>query len=278
VSITALKPHQGGISQRNRAYLEKLHRAAGTVFDVGAAARALDLDRHETSRLLGYLARRGWLSRVRRGLYVAVPLDAHRSGEWIEDAWIVADSVFSPCFIGGLTACQHWDLTEQIFRTVLVVTARKVHSRDVVMQGIPFRVTVRPEAKIFGTEAVWRGQRQVQVSDPSRTIVDIFDNPQLGGGIRNSADVLNAYMVSEHRNDQLLVEYGDRLGNRTVFKRLGYLLEQAKVDAPELIAACLGRRSAGLGLLDPSVKASGRIVRRWGLRINAEVGRNGDDA
>ncbi len=271
MKVSEPRAHPAGISQRNRGYLERLHRDAATAFNVDTASHVLGLDREASARLLGYLARRGWLSRVRRGLYVPVPLDARRSGEWVEDSWIVADRVFSPCYIGGWSACEHWDLTEQVFRTLLAVTARKVHDRAITLQGMPFRLTVRPTEKHFGTVPVWRGQSQVKVSDPSRTLVDILDDPRLGGGIRTSADILREYVASGHRADNLLVEYGDRLGNRSVFKRLGYLLEQCHADAPGLIAACLERRSAGLTALDPSVKSPGRIMRRWGLRINVAL-------
>jgi predicted transcriptional regulator of viral defense system len=266
-----------GISRRHRAALEKLHREGGPTFDAGAASKILGLSHEEASRLLGYMARRGWLSRVRRGLYVAVPLDARRPGEWIADPWVVASGLFDPCYIGGWSACEHWGLTEQLFRTVLVVTAHPVRERELELQGVSFRVTVRSEANLFGTVVVWRGQSKVSVSDPSRTIVDILDEPRLGGGIRTCADVLHEYLSSEHRDDRLLIEYGDRLGNRTVFKRLGFILERAGELAPDLIAACLERRSAGLGTLDPSVAYKGRIVRRWGLRANVELRRAGDD-
>src|SRR6266536_4241365 len=127
-----------GIGPRYRGYLERLHRDAGATFDAEDAARILDMDQPDAARLLGYLARRGWLSRVRRGLYVAVPLDARRSGEWVEDPWVVAERIFGPCYIGGWSACAHWDLTEQLFRTLLVVTARRVRHRDVEIQGLPF--------------------------------------------------------------------------------------------------------------------------------------------
>jgi predicted transcriptional regulator of viral defense system len=260
--------YPAGISQRNRRYVERLHREASAAFDIETAAHVLELDRSATARLLGYLARRGWLARARRGLYVAVPLDARQSGEWVEDSWVVANLAFSPCYIGGWSACEHWDLTEQVFRTLLVMTARKVHDRDVTLQGMPIRLTVRPTEKHFGTVSVWRGQTQVAVSDPSRTAVDILDDPRLGGGMRTVADVIHEYMTSAHRDDGLLVEYGDRLGNRGVFKRLGYLLEQSQAKAPDLIAACLERRSEGLVALDPSVSLRGRILRRWGLRVN----------
>jgi predicted transcriptional regulator of viral defense system len=265
----------GGIGQRNRAHLEQLHRLGSAVFGVEDAARALDLDHASAGQLLRYLARRGWLARVRRGLYVAVPLDARRSGEWIEDLWVAADRAFSPCYVGGWSACEYWDLTEQLSRTLLVVTARTVHARDMTLQGLPVRLTSRPHDKLFGSTPVWRGQARVAVSDPSRTIIDILDDPRLGGGMRNGADVLAQYMASPHRDDALLISYGDRLGNRTVFKRLGYLIELLGVQAPALVDGCLQRRSQGVTSLDPSVSAPGRILRRWRLRINVKLDQRG---
>jgi len=275
VEIASHPKSGAGISQRNRAYLEELHRRTHGAFDVDTATRIWGIDRKEASHLLGYLARRGWLSRVRRGLYVAVPLDARHSGEWIEDPWIVADRLFGPCYIGGWSACEHWDLTEQVFRTLLVVTTRRVRHRDEHIQGLPFHLTVRSEDALFGTVSVWRGQNKVAVSDPSRTVIDVLDDPGLGGGIRTVADVLSEYFLSEHRDDRRLVEYGDHLGNRTVFKRLGYLLEHGKAEAPKLADACLARRSSGLAKLDPASEIPGRIVRRWGLRVNVSLGSSG---
>lgn len=277
VEVAAHSGPGAGISQRNRTYLEELHRGAHGAFGVAEAARILGLPQDEAGQLLGYLARRGWLSRVRRGLYVAVPLDARQSGEWVEDPWVVADRLFSPCYVGGWSACEHWDLTEQTFRTLLVVTARRVRHRDEVIQDLPFHLTVRKEEALFGTVAVWRGQNKVAVSDPSRTVIDVLGDPSLGGGIRTVADVLAEYLRSQHRDDTLLVRYGDRLGNRAAFKRLGYLLEHSHVEAPDLVEASLARRSSGLAKLDPAADARGQIVRRWGLRVNVTLGSAGDE-
>ena len=129
--------HVEGINRENRALLERLHRDLPGAFDVEHASAALGLEADRTRKLLAYLARRGWLSRVRRGLYVAVPLDTRRPGEWVEDAWVVADRIFDPCYIGGWSACEHWSLTDQVFRTVVVVTAKKVRSREPVSRALP---------------------------------------------------------------------------------------------------------------------------------------------
>jgi predicted transcriptional regulator of viral defense system len=265
-----------GIGPRYRGYLERLNRDGGPTFGAEEAARLLDMDQPSAARLLGYLARRGWLSRVRRGLYVTVPLDARRTGEWVEDSWVVADSIYRPCYIGGWSACEHWNLTEQLFRTLLVVTERSVRRSEVSYPGVQLHVTSRSPEMIFGTVGVWRNSTRVNVSDPSRTIIDILDDPRLGGGLRHSSDALHEYLRSDHRDDARLIDYGDRVGNRTIFKRLGYLLENreasAGIDATPLVAACLDRRSAGLTTLDPANTSRGRIVRRWGLRVNIDLG------
>ena len=173
--------------------------------------------------------------------------------------------------------CEHWGMTDQLFRTVLVITGRPIRRSEVDIQETTFRVTARSEQLIFGTVPVWRGQVRVSVSDPSRTVVDILDDPTLGGGIHHVADILHQYLRSEYRSDEKLVEYGDRIGNRSVFKRLGYLLEREDGDLTELISACLERRSSGVTKLDPSVDRPGRILRRWGLRMNVSLGRAGGD-
>lgn len=46
-------------------------------------------------RLLRSLAAGGWLTRARRGLYIPVPLEAARSGDWHEDPWLIAAGLLS---------------------------------------------------------------------------------------------------------------------------------------------------------------------------------------
>jgi len=267
--------HAEGINRENRVLLEQLHREMAGSFDVSSASDTLGLDAHRTRKLLAYLARRGWLSRVRRGLYVAVPLASDRPGEWMEDPWVVAEQTFSPCYIGGWTACQHWGMTKEVCPTILVVTARRVRDRDRAIQGTPYHLTVRSETRLFGITMIPRDQVNVGVSDPTRTIVDLLDDPSLGGGIGAVAGIVREYLIGGSRDDSLLIDYGDRLGNRAVFKRLGFILEDLGIEAPELVRSSLERRSAGLVALDPSEHAKGRIVRRWGIRANVVLGASG---
>ncbi len=265
------RPKAKGLGSENRERLMVLHRSLPGPFTAEEAAEALGIPRNEAARIAGYLASKGWLSRVRRGLFTVVPLEAEVPGAWRADPWLVAARLFTPCYIGGWSACEYWGLTEQLFRAVLVVSTAPQRSAHVAVQGTEFRVATRRPVALFGTRWAWRGRERVEISDPTKTIVDVLDNPSIGGGIRMVAEVLEEYLSGEHRDDKLLVGYADRLGNRTVFKRLGYLLEALAADAPFLIEASLSRRSAGLAKLDPSIRSGGRITKRWGLRINAQI-------
>jgi len=93
----------------------------------------------------------------------------------------------------------------------------------------------------------------------------------MGGGIRHSAEMIKAYFDSEHRDDERLLDYAEKLGNRSVFKRLGFIVETLNFSAPEIIDRCLILKSSGLTSLDPSVPRKGRIVKRWNLRVNIDL-------
>ena len=268
--VTQLAP--SGISGRNRHLLATLHRSFSGPFSVKEAASALVLSTPRTHRLLAYLADRGWLLRLRRGLYTSVPLEVAHAQEWVEDPWVVASKLYgTSSYIGGWSACEHWNLTEQLFRNTVVITTRRMRNALDEVQGFTFRVKRTKPERIFGIRSVWRGRTRVNISDPSRTVADIVSDPSLGGGIRHVTDVLETYFESEYLNEDLLVSYVERLGNRTAFKRLGYLTEAINVGSSDFLQHCRDGMSSGISLLDPGLPARGRYLRRWNLRVNTNI-------
>jgi predicted transcriptional regulator of viral defense system len=93
----------------------------------------------------------------------------------------------------------------------------------------------------------------------------------MGGGIRHVADVLNEYLDGQHRDEERLLEYCQRLGNRSVYKRLGYLLEALGLEEPQLIDTARSRMSSGIVALDPTIESDGTRDSAWNLRVNARI-------
>ena len=269
IAIYAEGDRFAGLTGRRRKQLMLLHRAFHGPFDASQAALVLDLDIKRTRRLLAALADSGWLARVRRGWYIGVPIDASAPGQWREDPWVVATTLFSPGYIGGWSAVEHWGLTDQIFNVIYVVAGRKVTPTRQTVQGTDFLIRTVPERTLFGTRRVWRHSVPVNVSDPHRTVIDILDVPASAGGVLHTTEVLQAYFESEHSDHAKLLEYGDRLGRGTVFKRLGYLVERIGLADADFLEACRSRVTKGVSRLDPGGSAKGRIVGRWNIRVNA---------
>jgi predicted transcriptional regulator of viral defense system len=240
-------------------------------FDALQASAVLSLPVSDTRKFLSHMARQGWLARVRRGLYTVVPLGATVPQDWRDDPWKVASRLYSPCFITGWSACEHWGLTEQVFRDVVIFTSRSIRQRAPVIQSTTFRLKKIAPDLLFGTIPVWRDGVKVLLADPARAVIDILDDPSIGGGIKHVAEVIQSYFEDERRDDSMLLDYAPRIGNRSIYKRLGFLIEALSIDAEDLVQECLQRQSTGLVLLDPSGRPAGSILKRWNLRINAQV-------
>jgi predicted transcriptional regulator of viral defense system len=187
-----------------------------------------------------------------------------------EDPWILANEAFSPCYIGGWSAAEHWGLTEQIFRSTLVVTGAKVRAKSARLLGQEFRLFQVPRHRITGVTAVWRGPERVPVSSAERTIVDCLRYPELSGGIRHLAQIMREYERSEKHDFGKLLAEAKRSANGAAWKRLGFLAESLWPDESALQAAARAHRSTGIVKLDAAAGDRGQILSRWRLRVNVD--------
>ncbi|MBU4315872.1 MAG: type IV toxin-antitoxin system AbiEi family antitoxin domain-containing protein [Proteobacteria bacterium] len=268
-----------GIGKTDRERIAAILRGTKGTVSVGEAADILEVSSSDAAKMLARWTKSGWMARVRRGYYVPVSLESRTTDVVLEDSWIVAERLFSPCYIGGWSAAEYLDLTEQIFNTVVVMTVHKPRNRQIVIKGTSFLLKTIPEKALFGQKPVWRGQVKVSVSDSERTLVDMLSDPSLGGGIRSVKDMLTTYLASERVDLNLLINYARQLGNGAVFKRLGFLMETMRPEEKSTLDQCRNNLTAGNAKLDPALKVD-KLVTRWRLWVpeswTGEMGRDID--
>lgn len=250
---------------RGRRQLASVLQASGDIVRIGDVARTLSVQRSQASKLLSRWTKQGWLRRVAQGNYVPATLGSLESEHVLEDPWVLVPALYDPAYIGGRTAAEYWDLTEQLFRDIVVMTALPVREKHQVRHGAQFTLHHIPATRIFATKTVWRGQSKVLISDVHRTVIDMLDNPALGGGIQHVAECLAAYFRRPDRNDNALIDNAERLGNGAVFKRLGFLAER-RLDGGALADRCRTRLTKGNVKLDPALQCT-RLVTKWRLWV-----------
>jgi len=245
--------------------LAQVLRQTGDLIQVDEVASILHMERGEANQLLSRWTKQGALKRVSRGLYASAPADSIESEHVLTDPWVIVPNLFWPCYVGGRTAAEHWDFTEQIFKDIVVFTTEPFRSKHQPIHGTNFTLKKIPEHQFFGTSSVWRNRTKVLVSDEHKTILDMLQYPAIGGGIQHVSDCLQGYFDSKQCDSRKLFEYALKIGSGAVFKRLGYLADKFDLD-PMLAEACSANLSAGLVKLDPNIQ-SHRISSKWRIRI-----------
>lgn len=256
--------HQPPVISQNRVRLSKVLQATGKIVSIDDVVSALNLKRQDAAKILSRWAHQGWFTRVGPGLYALVPLNSYTNEQVLEDPWVLIPPLYGPCYVGGWTAAGYWDLTEQIFSEIFVFTTQSVRQKHQVHHGTKFVLKHTKENKLFGLKTVWRDGIKMFVSDKHRTIIDMIDSPETGGGIVHVAECFKNYLKDQESDINQLIDYSERLGNGAVFKRLGFLSEQVGIES--LASLCRNRLTAGNSKLDPAIP-SPRLIKRWNLWV-----------
>lgn len=177
---------------------------------------SLDLSR--VYRLVAQLKEDGLIVEVEKGKYLLLGLEPERV---LSNPLFIASHLVTPAYVSYWSALHFYGFTEQVPLTVAVATTKK--KRPVSFSGFHFRfVTVQPH-KSFGYRRELMGELPVLIADEAKAIVDSLDQPRYAGGITEVAKALRAAL--EVVDVPTLVEYANRMGDKSLGSRLGYLLE-----------------------------------------------------
>ena len=256
----------GQVSLRQRRLAKILKAASGTI-QVADVAKALDTDRAHAAKLLAGWHNQGVIRRISRGLYVPVQPSALGQSQVLEDPWMLVPKLYDPGYIGGWSALEHWELTEQLFRSVCVLTSKRTSKGEREHQGVGFYIKAISKKRFFGTKPVWRGNVKVQVSDPAKTMLDIIDDPYIGAGLQHTIDSLREFHEAYNSSgdyERMLV-YAKRFKNGALFKKLGFLAELLAFDK-SFVDECAERLTTGYAHLDKTA-GDQKLVTRWRLWI-----------
>lgn len=254
------------LGDREAFLVRALAQERKPIFATADAARLLGGDARQ---VLHRLARKRWVLPLKRGLYALVPLDVGVSGAdvFTLHSFVTASLLVEPYYIGFWSALNYHGLTEQIPLTTFIATTRARHPVTVLSQECRF-VRLSPR-KFFGWQEVEIDNHAVRVSDPEKTIADCLDRPEHCGGIEPVARAL--YFDHDEVDVAKVVSCAERMGNRSILKRLGFILERTELLDRYAHLLPEAAPSAGFTKLDPLSHRKGRHDTRWGLLVNYDL-------
>jgi predicted transcriptional regulator of viral defense system len=234
---------------------QRLYRHDLFYFTPALLANLLDLDRRQAYRLVALLKAKGLVKEVEKAKFLLLGLEPERV---LSNPLFIASHLVAPSYVSYWSALHFYGLTEQVPLTTFVATTKK--KRPVTFGDFCFRfVTIKPH-KFFGYRREMLGDLPVVVADEAKAIVDSMDLPHYAGGIAEVAKALRAALNGV--DVFTLVEYANRMGDKSLGSRLGYLLETLGHPMESLI------RSASPVKLDPARSRTGRTDPRWRVVVN----------
>jgi len=256
----------GHVSIRQQRLATLMRATAGTI-RISDAMKALELDRAHAAKLLAGWHKQGVIRRIARGLYIPILPSALGQTQVLEDPWVLVPELYGPGYIGGWSALEYWELTEQLFRSICVLTNKRTSYGETKHQGVSFFIKYIPEKRLFGTKTIWRNSVKVKISDPYKTILDIVDDPALGAGLQHMMDCLSEFKKIYDKQSDIdrLLEYAVQIDNGALFKKLGFLAEKLEFKA-SFIDACARRLTTGYAYLDKNTQHN-KLITKWRLWV-----------
>ena len=242
-------------------------KKVGPLFDVRKGSDAIGVSIQEGAKILARWHKQGRITRVRHGLYALIPPDTLVTDFVLEDPWLLVPLCYSPGYIGGWTAAEYWDLTDQIFNTIMVHTTRPVPHKEIQFSHYSFRLKHIQENRLFGLKTIWRHNEKMMISDIHRTIVDFFEDPEIAGGIQHAVDCLKNYLNHDEKNLPIFSKYIEEMNNGAIYKRLGFLLEELIGPEDPIVLFCRVKLTKGLAYLDSNQKENVYLVSKWNLFV-----------
>jgi predicted transcriptional regulator of viral defense system len=221
--------------------------------------------------LLRYHQGSGRLVMVRRGLYASVGPGTTPATSPV-DAYLVGSLGCPNGVLGYHTALELHGLAHSTFETVqiLVPHSRRGWSfRGVEYKPVQPREALGEAALTMEVEAMDRMGLDLPVTSVARTLVDVLDRPDLGGGWEEIWRSLEGLSLVD---GAAVLTYLERLGNATTAALVGYFLEQHQEALgvhESTLEAMEALRPRGRQYLDRS--AGGHLAKRWNLIVPVPI-------
>jgi predicted transcriptional regulator of viral defense system len=222
--------------------------------------------------LLAHHTKTGRILRVRRGLYASVPFGATPE-KFPIDAFLLAGKMAEDAVLAYHTALEFYGKAHSVREEFLFLTSKAI--RPLSFRGNEFRsvrfpqALVRKKEEFFAVDEAERVGLPVRVTSLERTLVDMLDRPDLGGGWE---EIWRSLESVEFFDMDKVSDYTALLGNLSTSAKVGFYLEQHQrelmVDDTHLDRL---RQHIPKQPTYMARNTKGRLVKGWNLVVPSQV-------
>ena len=231
-----------------RQFISTVERQNLQVITIPDAARIINKNKKYTVLYLQRLEKRKILKRIEKGKYALKDTPVQ----------VVASNLVIPAYISFLTGLSYYNLTTQIPRITQIATTKSKKSINYENEEIQF-INLK---QVFGYNREKTQHGYIFMGEKEKVIIDCLFIPKY------CPICETIYAIEESKLDtKKLITYSLKMNSIVLLKRLGYILEQKKIDIYPKVKKYLNKR---YDLLNPQLPSNEEKNKKWKLNINEE--------
>ena len=225
----------------------------GKIYDVRFIKQITGVNAETLSVLLSKLAKKGWITRLKKGVYFINYLNKNT----LEDIFIAAQDIFNG-YIGFSSALYLYGAVDEFPSVIYVCTAKK--SSSITVNKIELR------AVSLGKRATGMVvYKDYFVSSKAKTLYDCFYKPELSGGYSTILSAVPRLQLTASDWREFIF-YVEKFGNPSFSRKAGFLLEllskKIKISIPDFVFSKL---NVGNQITKLGSGKEGKFIKKWKL-------------
>jgi len=213
---------------------------------------------HRSADYMTNLRQKGYLDKIRRGVYAVVPPNLVGS-DFKPDKFLVAGKLKDDYYLSYHSAMELHGVAQSTYNTVWIMT--KNPSSDFKHKSIRYRfVTTK---YYFGLTEINRGGVILTASNREKTFLDCVRRIKYSGGLE---ELIISFQNLPSLNWGKLVDYLEEFHENSLYQKTGFILENLQLNVPEKVIKIIQQRvSSKTYYLDKDRRSS--YLGKWNLMI-----------
>lgn len=212
---------------------------------------------------LTQLVKKGYLQRIKRGLYAIVPVE-FIGKSYQPDKFVVASRITEPYAISHYSALELHGIGQSVFNRVYVSSPNRIipfRHQEIEYKGVLTK-------ELFGTTTIIREGQIINVTDIEKTILDCLSQPNLAGGVDEFVRSVEGLVGI---NVPHILEYLSKLDDKSLYAKVGFLLklfaDHWKVQ-PEVFESIRKQVGKNKYYFPPKLaRGTGELIKEWNLIV-----------
>ncbi len=219
-----------GISEKELQNLETALARYGAVVSFEHLSEVFQEERAYLRKRISQFARKGWLFRIKKGVYVIS--DLHSRGSLSISQYAVVNLLVEPAYVSFESALQYHGLYDQLLSRVTSVATKQFQDRNI--DGYTFSFVKTIPAYFYGWETHPTDGQTVKIASMEKALIDLIQFHRSRYSVDLVLEKLSNF-THEFDLDKLVdLSFQSTIATQRI---LGFVLDCLKLDSEKLTQA-----------------------------------------